>query len=179
MSTENQRQFMEPTRAQGNDATCTRKDSLFSLDLQANLFFVYHVTAVPVAENSRVIVSLVVPVAPIAGSIVLLTVNMILVYLKVRAQAAASNRWRFDSHTSTNSSLSATPAPSTSKMERAVFWQSLFYLAAFYLTWPLSMTAYLDQSKLDHLFRYWLALVTIAPVQGFLNAIVYCLFSRF
>lgn len=113
--------------------------SIYYLLTIRNLFFVCHVTAVPVAENSRVIVSLV--VAPIAGSIVLLTVNMILVYLKVRAQAAASNRWRFDSHASTNSSLSTTPAPSTSKMERAVFWQSLFYLAAFYLTWPLLMTA--------------------------------------
>jgi hypothetical protein len=94
--------------------------------------------------------------APVALVILVVTINMILVYLAVRKQAARAARWRFpesdprgDFTVSTGSTINvndnftrrrsgnrrsgSTPA---SRLERDVFWQSLFYLGAYYLTWP-------------------------------------------
>lgn len=57
------------------------------------------------------------------------------------------------------------------RSQRAVFWQSLTYLAAFYVSWPLYMAGNLDRMA-DH-YGFYLTVFVMAPLQGFWNAIVY------
>jgi hypothetical protein len=136
-----------------------------------NSFFVCHVVPPPMEANAWVIPLLV--IAPISSGVVLATINMLLVYSKVRAQDKTANRWRFSaqasgpsSQLSSGSSASLSNKRVSNQLERAVFWQSLFYLGAFYVTQPILMVAYLDANKGEYSFAYWLVIVTLIPVQG-------------
>ena len=60
------------------------------------------------------------------------------------------------------------------KIEREVFWQSVFYLGALYLTWPLLVVGYLDPLSFGkNEFYFYLTLYTLIPAQGTMNSIVY------
>uniref|UniRef100_A0A7S1GLW7 Uncharacterized protein n=1 Tax=Cyclophora tenuis TaxID=216820 RepID=A0A7S1GLW7_CYCTE len=58
-------------------------------------------------------------------------------------------------------------------IEREVFWQSVFYLSALYLTWPILIFATNRSAELLGVYGFWLAVYTLVPLQGALNAIVY------
>jgi hypothetical protein len=87
--------------------------------------------------------------AAICTANAILTVNMVLVYLAVRKQMIAARKSRMSwmdrdvsssgvdaSDGSFQPRRRAMPEMVIQKMERQTFWQALFYLAAFYLTWP-------------------------------------------
>ena len=104
--------------------------------------------------------SLVFVVLPIGISIVWITICMFIIYNKVRAQAAISRRW----------SISIGQA---SRLHPTVFWQCLFYVLAFYITWPILFGVYL--ASVDANGPLWLTLIVafVAPLQGFNNFLVY------
>jgi hypothetical protein len=56
-------------------------------------------------------------------------------------------------------------------LERQTFWRALFYLGAFYLTVP-SRVANFNQN-VGNSFPYLLTAFTLAPLQGFLNFLLY------
>jgi len=163
--------------------------ALAGIPFYENFFLACYLVPPPLAEDIVVVICLC--IAPIATGIAVATANMLLVYAKVRTQDAAANRWRMNVQASQDTTVSgcswrglssslfvrrstAGERPvSSNKLERSVFWQSLFYLGAFYATWPILMNTYLEGDKKEHSCRYWLTMVTLAPLQGFFNVIVY------
>lgn len=96
---------------------------------------------------------------PIGLSIILITAGMLSVYIKVRRQTRASNRYSLTS---------------TINLERKVFWQCLSYGLAFYITWPIQYTVYLgDLDYRADKFGFTLVVAFVAPLQGFNNFLVY------
>jgi hypothetical protein len=132
--------------------------ALTGIPFYGNSFLSCYLPPPPLAKNNRIIVAL--STAPIATSILVATVNMLLVYAKVRKQDARANRWRMSARASSSSRASS------NVLERAVFWQSVFYLGAFYAVWPITMMAYLQDDKEARRFPYWLTMVALAPLQG-------------
>ncbi|CAB9503335.1 expressed unknown protein [Seminavis robusta] len=100
-------------------------------------------------------------VIPVALSILAITGFMLLVYCKVRQQSASARRWTMG-------------VGQASKMEQAVFWQCFLFMLAFYITWPITFSVYLDaiDDKLDN-FGLSLTVAFVAPLQGFNNFLVY------
>lgn len=127
-------------------------------------------------------------IIPLLLTLAIATINMVLVYTKVRRTRVQGDRWRSQTaHLSLEmsvsdesmdlgsqhhrSSLRENRTTRIAKQEREVFWQGLTYLLALYITWMFLVAA-----SLTHLQRvYWLTPVAIAlaPMQGFWNAIVY------
>lgn len=99
-------------------------------------------------------------VVPLGLSILTITASMAFVYNSVRKRSAASRKWSFGIN-------------KASKLEQAVFWQCLFYVMAFYVTWPIVFAVYL--ASIDAGGPLWLAITVafVAPLQGFSNAVVY------
>ena len=75
-------------------------------------------------------------IIPLGFSIVVITASMLIVYGAVRSRAGASRKWSFG-------------VGSASKLEQAVFWQCLFYVMAFYITWPIMFAVYLGSVGVD------------------------------
>jgi len=119
---------------------------------------------------------------------------MLMIYLAVRKQSKAADRWRFESTVSGGqgggsrtlaqkmkvciSSLnkkrdSATGSTAANRMERAVVSQSVFYLCAFFVAWPIYLVAQLKPTITPYTF--WAMVVTLTPLQGFMN---FCVFIR-
>lgn len=95
-------------------------------------------------------------VLPLGFSIAAITVCMLLVYLKVRQSTAASKKWTFG-------------IGQASAMEQAVFWQCLFYVLAFYITWPIVFSVYLASVDIDGPLALTMTVAFVAPLQGFNN----------
>mmetsp|Transcript_7121 Transcript_7121/g.16668 ORF Transcript_7121/g.16668 Transcript_7121/m.16668 type:complete len:410 (+) Transcript_7121:854-2083(+) len=55
--------------------------------------------------------------------------------------------------------------------EAAVFWQSVFYLFAMYVSWPILVVAIMNADSED--YGFWMALSILAPLQGWLNMLVF------
>ena len=55
--------------------------------------------------------------------------------------------------------------------EAAVFWQSAFYLLGYYICWPILIVAILNAESQS--LNFWAVLSFIAPLQGFLNCLVF------
>jgi hypothetical protein len=126
-------------------------------------------------------------VVPICTSIVIATVNMVLVYWAVRKQMIAARKWKFGgaaiqqasaSSLSRNTDLSGEsfqPRRRQSviqKMERQTFWQALFYLGAFDVTVPILLVASFHEGAQDS-YPFILVALFLGPMQGFLNFLVY------
>jgi hypothetical protein len=130
--------------------------------------------------------------AAICTAIAILTVNMVLVYLAVRKQMIAARRSRMswmDRDVSSSGVLPTNPDASDvsfqprrrampqmviQKMERQTFWQALFYLGAFYLTWPILLApAIIQNGREGDKYPFTLTVLILAPLQGFSNFLVY------
>jgi hypothetical protein len=137
--------------------------------------------------------------AAICTAIAILTVNMVLVYWSVRKQMLAARKSRMSWVGRNDSSLAGNAAASgdlpmnldasdasfqprrrdmgemvIQKMERQTFWQALFYLAAFYLTWPILLApTFIQRGGEGDNYPFTLTVLILAPLQGFLNFIVY------
>ncbi|CAB9503330.1 expressed unknown protein [Seminavis robusta] len=117
-----------------------------------------HIEPLPEGELWSVLVFV---VLPLGLSILAITASMMTVYCTVRKQSAAAKKWTMG-------------ISQASKMEQAVFWQCLFYVMAFYITWPILFSVYL--ASLDdkvRIFGLSLTVAFVAPLQGFNNFLVY------
>ena len=136
-------------------------------------------------------------VFPILLTSIISTSCQIRVYLKVRSQVRTSLKWKFSKGLS-KLRLNGSQAKFGSKgniaakgrkeekkekgrnsfaillstnAESAVFWQSFFYLAAYYTCWPILVVGILHPTNPN--FSFWAALAFIGPLQGFLNCLVF------
>lgn len=99
-------------------------------------------------------------VLPLGFSIAAITAAMFVVYCKVRRQAATTRKWSFG-------------VGKASALEQQVFWQALFYVSAFYITWPILFSVYLASVDVDGPLGLTLTVAFVAPLQGFTNFLVY------
>ena len=100
---------------------------------------------------------------PVSVTLIVLALVTVAICHKVYQQQKKAQRWRM------NQRLTLT---------RKVFWQSFWYVAAFYLTLPFVLfTFYIEFTTPEH---YWLLVLAavLAPLQGFMNTLVYFQRSR-
>eukprot|EP00980_Cylindrotheca_fusiformis_P030169 scaffold24508_cov132-Cylindrotheca_fusiformis.AAC.3 len=134
-------------------------------------------------------------IGPIVFTTVVSTVCQIRVYLSVRSTVRKALRWSMDHRVRQGSARwqsqgsfnpqtndqqgSDSPRKSCcqdaillqNNAESAVFWQSTFYLAVYYLCWPI--LAYAVENAETQNFGFWVAVGAIGSIQGFLNCLVY------
>lgn len=97
--------------------------------------------------------------APIAIVLTTLTVNMVLICWKVYRQQRRAQRWM---------------AEANMALTRRVFWQSFWYILAFYVTLPYLIFSHNLSFPTRLHYEVNLAFTAIlAPAQGFLNSLVY------
>jgi hypothetical protein len=141
-----------------------------------------YVAPPPLTEDYRDI--LIFAVVPICTAIIIATVNTVLVYWAVRKQMIAARKWQFGAAAKQQQQMGMAgetfqprrpekmPQTAIQKIERQTFWQALFYLGAFYVTWPILLAAQFSEVAQDS--YAWLVVVSIlGPLQGFLNFLVY------
>jgi hypothetical protein len=141
----------------------------------------------PMAEDYRYIV--IFAVIPRGISVAIATVNTGLVYWAVRKQMIAAKKWTersssFVANSGASDVLSMNPDASDlsgqpgrhesviQTLERQTFWRALFYLGAFYLTVPVPLIANFNETA-GASYPYMLTAFTLAPLQGFLNFLLY------
>jgi hypothetical protein len=107
----------------------------------------------------------------------------------VKRQNSAANKWSFPiraENTSGNASSISSDrkkekkkkGSAFNKLQSQVMWQSVFYLGAFWCTWPLFVWAYVALDTITGLpqpweYIYYVVSFTFAPLQGFLNGLIY------
>jgi len=99
-------------------------------------------------------------ILPIAIVFCVGTISLALVYLHVRKQDKAAERWRMTQ--TRNNALSG-----------AVFWQFVFYTMSFLLCWPIFCVGVFWAIHLRENYMFWIAMVIMFPLQGFWSAVVY------
>ena len=100
---------------------------------------------------------------PVCATLSVLTIVTAVICCKVYHQQKQVQRWMY------NRSL---------KLARVVFWQSFWYVMAFYLTLPpVLFTFYIEFTRRDHIWLMVMA-AALAPLQGFINFLVYFQRSR-
>ena len=100
-------------------------------------------------------------IAPVAASILYITIVLGLIYWKVSRQSRQSRRWRL------GVGVSAT-------LEGKVFWQCISYALAFYITWPLVALNYaFSLDEVVDRYGYTLFVALLTPLQGLANFLVY------
>jgi hypothetical protein len=131
-------------------------------------------------------------VIPIFSAIIIATVNTVLVYWAVPQQMIAARKWRFGGAAKQRQQAAKSdlprnagvpgesfqprrPSPQTAiqKMESQSFWQALFYLGAFYVTWPSLLAAQFGDDGPQSYLPYLVVVSILGPMQGFLNFLVY------
>jgi hypothetical protein len=131
------------------------------------------------------------------------TANMVLIYMAVRSQEAASEHCRirpiepeqvyideelYVPHTEVADkpicmtttcrihccfNRSENDLQVSQKVVRAVFWQCVCYLGAFYISWPIIISAQFKSENDPSEYVYWCFVLYFAPSQGFWNFLVY------
>jgi hypothetical protein len=82
------------------------------------------------------------------------------VYYRVRAQAQASQKWSMQRG-----------APSG--LQTRVFYQCLWYVLSFLISWPILFAVYLASIDVNGPYGFTLIIAMLAPLQGFNNFCVY------
>jgi len=105
------------------------------------------------------------PEIPVVIAIFIATIVMGNLCWYVYNEEKASKRWRRHSRTSNASD----------SLSMKFFWQSLYYLGAFYLTWPpyLALQFMLASGSAYTNYGFFLFAGTLVPLQGFWNFLVY------
>eukprot|EP00567_Pseudictyota_dubia_P008441 CAMPEP_0197439474 /NCGR_PEP_ID=MMETSP1175-20131217/6205_1 /TAXON_ID=1003142 /ORGANISM="Triceratium dubium, Strain CCMP147" /LENGTH=1214 /DNA_ID=CAMNT_0042969395 /DNA_START=77 /DNA_END=3721 /DNA_ORIENTATION=- len=98
-------------------------------------------------------------VVPLGLSIMSITTSMGLVYYGVFRQAQAAKKWSANSN--------------SSRMKKEVFWQCLWYVLAFYVTWPIMFAVYLASIDIGGPYGLSVMVAFVAPLQGFSNFLVF------
>ena len=136
-------------------------------------------------------------IVPLSIVMIVGSINMLIIYWHVRKQDLAANRWRINVRA--EGSQGESPSSSTlssrwsewksklfskkkngqnnntnpNRLSKAVFWQSVFYMSSFLLCWPIYFVANLRVDEKFRDYAFWVALVTLFPLQGFFNSLVY------
>ena len=99
---------------------------------------------------------------PVMLTLVVATGFMGTIVLSVRAKAKKAAKWRQPGDKKKSKS---------SELEKQVLWQAIFYLGAFYISFPILILS----NAIADSRRYWLFVLatSIAPLQGFNNCLVY------
>eukprot|EP00980_Cylindrotheca_fusiformis_P012911 scaffold3216_cov124-Cylindrotheca_fusiformis.AAC.1 len=119
-------------------------------------------------------------------------INMIVIYLHVRKQDGAANRWRMGHRLAQNAADTPTSGQSTSsrslfsrpktksrevapsnRLSKEVWWQAVFYMASFLMAWPVYYYATFNPLDKWGNFPFWITCCVMYPLQGLWNAIVY------
>ena len=96
--------------------------------------------------------------APVCITLLVLAGATLAICRSVYLQEKRSQRWLFEQRL---------------KLSRRLFWQSFWYLMAFYMTLPFELlTYYVEFTTPDHFWLLALA-AAVSPLQGFTNAFVY------
>ena len=101
---------------------------------------------------------------------------MCVIYCSVRRKTQASVKWSIrnlaqqSANHGSQTSVRATLTPAQ-KMERAVFWQAVFYVCAFFVSWPVYVVGQLNGDGQS--YGLWIAIAVLTPLQGFMNSLVY------
>ena len=98
-------------------------------------------------------------VLPLGISILAITASVLFMYGTVRHRAVKSQKWRLGA--------------GKSSIEAEVFWQCLFYVLAFYITWPILFSVYLASVDIGGPLSLTLTVAFVAPLQGFNNFLVF------
>jgi len=97
---------------------------------------------------------------PISIVIFFATLITLAIYVKVYHTSSRALRWNAGSH--------------VQSLPRRVFWQSFWYLACFYVSWPILLVIVsLPTGDLHSGFGFLCSAMFVAPLQGFLNAVYY------
>mmetsp|Transcript_7708 Transcript_7708/g.21467 ORF Transcript_7708/g.21467 Transcript_7708/m.21467 type:complete len:788 (-) Transcript_7708:202-2565(-) len=137
-----------------------------------NLIMICHVPPYPEDEKYLVYVLVVVPILlALAGCML----NMARIYWTVRKQSHASRKWTMSGAISSRTpnddrnNNSNNHGPPT--LDRVVFWQAIFYVASFTITWPFWIVSLLRFETTSYV--YFIFVATMVPLQGAFNFIVY------
>eukprot|EP00980_Cylindrotheca_fusiformis_P009572 scaffold2115_cov97-Cylindrotheca_fusiformis.AAC.1 len=130
-------------------------------------------------------------IVPISIVFLIGGVNMIIIYLHVRKQDRAANRWRMGNRLAQNSADAPSSQSSSSwskfirpkkksrevappnRLSNEVWWQAVFYMGSFLMAWPIYFYGTLNTLDEWENFYFWVACCAMYPLQGFWNAIVY------
>eukprot|EP00980_Cylindrotheca_fusiformis_P007123 scaffold1497_cov122-Cylindrotheca_fusiformis.AAC.1 len=131
-------------------------------------------------------------IVPISIVFIVGGVNMIVIYLHVRKQDRAANRWRMGDRLARNSADGLTAGQSSSswskfsrpraksrevassnRLSKEVWWQAAFYMGSFLMAWPIYFYGTLNALDEWENYSFWVACCVMYPLQGFWNAIVY------
>jgi len=107
------------------------------------------------------------PDIPVVIAILSATIIMAIVCWDVYWKEKASARWRGGG--------AAGGERARNRLSSQVFWQSFWYLMAFYLTWPAYLALQYAWASDNYFTQYGLVLTggTMVPLQGFWNAFAY------
>ena len=124
-----------------------------------NVFYGCHVATYPRWPNRLLLVF------PVAFVLCYCTPVMIYIWWHVRKQSRKSKKWR----------QKGSGGGVLGKLESQVMWQAIFYLSAFWFTWPLFLLGVAKPSILSGPGGYAFAVVCflLAPMQGLLNGLIY------
>ena len=103
--------------------------------------------------------------APVCIVLFILTAVTVMICLYVYKKHRRVRKWMVES----NRKLSLT---------RKVFWQSFWYVMAFYLTLPCVLVTFYVEYKSQHDFWLLVVAAVLAPLQGLMNALIYFQRSR-
>jgi hypothetical protein len=140
---------------------------------------------------------------PYGPAFILMPLNTLYIYLKVKNQSRKGNRWRlstvvsqrqlalsseagFNSAANEGSSAlrqvsnalrrrqrTSTAEQPASQMEKLVFWQSCWYVAAFFASYAIFPVFFAVDGWSVKSYWYYILLSFLTPMQGFFNACVY------
>ncbi|CAB9504802.1 expressed unknown protein [Seminavis robusta] len=141
---------------QGVPLVCGIGLALGGLPVYNVMGYACHVEPLP---DGEVWVVLVFVVLPLGLSITAITCCLLKVYCNVRQRATSSAQWSISGSANT--------------LEKQVFWQCISYMLAFYISWPILFSVYLFSVDVNGPLGLTLIVAFLAPLQGFMNALVY------
>jgi hypothetical protein len=97
---------------------------------------------------------------PIGAVIAFTSIMMTIMYLKVRQDLRGSIKWQ------KGGTKKGKP-----DLEKEVFWQSLSYLSAFWISWPILLVSNAKSDSGE--YPLFVVVMLLAPIQGFSNFLVY------
>eukprot|EP00980_Cylindrotheca_fusiformis_P004732 scaffold1007_cov142-Cylindrotheca_fusiformis.AAC.3 len=131
-------------------------------------------------------------IVPISIVFIVGGVNMIVIYLHVRKQDRAANRWRMGHRLAQNAAEDPRSGQSSSswtrifrpktksrdvapsnRLSNEVWWQAVFYMGSFLMAWPIYFYGTINALDEWENYSFWVACCVMFPLQGFWNAIVY------
>ena len=100
--------------------------------------------------------------APVSLVLLVLTGSTVAICRSVYMQEQRARKWKFGRR---NSSIQS--------KARSVFWQSFWYVSAFYVTIPFMLVSFYVPFRYPEGFWIFVVTAILAPIQGLLNALVY------